>query len=323
MKLVWLGWALALLLIAVVVLHVALALVSRQLAVSVERANPPIGTFLDASGGRLHYLDSGPANTPVVVLLHGANTSLLDFQTSLWPRLEGRFRLIAIDRPGSGYSAAREDAQGDPARQADAVVQVLDSLAISEALWVGHSWGGSVVMAAMLQHPERVSGGIALAAATHPWNEPLPLAIRLAAVPVIGHVLAACWAMPLGQRMLAEGTAASFRPEKPPADLEAYLRETGAALTVRPRSLRATALDLLGLNEALSQLASRYAYIDRPLLLVVGSADPLIPPERNADQVAEVSSMARTRRIKGAGHIVHHTHAAEVAALITDFASNL
>lgn len=323
MKLVWLWWSLAVLLIAVVVVHLALALLSRRLALEAEHEHPPIGTFLDADGGRLHYLDTGPREAPVIVLVHGASTSLLDFQTSLQSRLDGDFRVVAIDRPGSGYSEVREGARGDPARQAYAIIDVLDALGIRRALWVGHSWGGSVVMAALLEHAERMSGGVAIAAATHPWDGSLPLPIRLAAVPLLGRVLSACWAMPIGQRMLTDGISETFQPEEPPDDIDAYLEKTGAALTMRPQSFRATVLDMTGLSASLASLAPRYAEIERALLLINGTADPVIPPERNAERVSAVLPAARMERIEGAGHMVHHTHAAEVAATIIDFANML
>ena len=255
--------------------------------------------------------------------MHGASTSLLDFSISLRPPLEARFRVIAVDRPGSGWSEPREAARGEPAHQARALLEVLDTLGVERALWVGHSWGGAVVMAALLEHPERVHGGVAIAAPTHPWDEPLPKTIRLAATPLVGEVLAACWVMPIGRRALADATADAFRPEAPPADIDAYLEATGAPLTIRPAAFRATAFDLVGLDRALARLAPRYAAIERPLLLINGGADPLIPPASNAARVAETLPAAERVEIEGAGHIVHHTHTERVVAEIERFARDV
>ena len=330
----WLIW----IALAVIAAHAALALLSQRLDREAELAHPPTGTFvvdgevraatpeLASAPRALHFRDGGPrdedAEAPVVVLVHGASTSLLDFETSLRPPLEAHHRVVAVDRPGSGWSAVREAAIGDPRRQAAAVVEVLDALGIERAVWVGHSWGGAVVMAALLDHPERIVGGVALAAATHPWDEPLPRAIRLTATPGIGHVLAACWIAPLGRRVLDDAVADSFKPEPPPDDLDGYLEATGAPLTVRGDSFRTTALDLVGLQTALAEMAPRYPEITRPLLLVNGDADPVIPPERHAGRVAAQLPSARTERVDGAGHILHHTRTDRIVASITAFVAS-
>ena len=351
------------LLLALLALHLALALLTRHLTREAEAAHPPIGRFvLREDGSRIHYLESGPIegtdatlsptaapltdgarrataapeaalgrtpgerwategshDIPTIVLVHGASTSLLDFETSLRPHLERTFRVVALDRPGSGWSDPLESARGDPLAQAADVVRVLDALGIERAIWVGHSWGGAVVMAALLEHESRVAAGVAIAAATHPWEGALPRSIRLAAVPVVGHLLAACWAEPIGRRVLDDALADSFRPESPPRGVVRYRESTGAMLTIRPASFRSTALDLVGLSESLAALVPRYGEIRRPLLLVNGAEDPTVPPERNADRVAAVLPAAIGVRVPNAGHIVHHTHAALVATSIADF----
>lgn len=313
-------WAL----LALLVVHAALAAASVLLTRRIERALPPAGRFVTAPDGtRVHYRESGSPGAPPLVLVHGASANLRDFDASLRPGLETRFRVIAVDRPGSGWSEPNANAQGDPLAQADHVVAVLDALGIERAVWVGHSWGGAVVMAALVERPERVVAGVAIAAATHPWEESLPRPIRLGALPVVGPLLSATWVTPLGRVALNDALADSFRPESPPDPIERYREATGADLAIRPRAFRTTALDLAGLAAALERLAPRYGDIERPLLLVNGAADPLIPPERHADRVRDALPAARSLRIDGAGHIVHHTHTDAVVDAIVTFADEI
>src|SRR6266481_3294033 len=63
---------------------------------------PPIGQFVEVEGIRLHYLEAGQG--PPVVLIHGASGNLLDFKLSIFDALAEKHRVIAIDRPGLGYS---------------------------------------------------------------------------------------------------------------------------------------------------------------------------------------------------------------------------
>ena len=74
------------------------------------------------------------------------------------PALVNRgYRAIAIDLKGFGLSdkAFRED-YSHPA-QADFVVRLLDSLAIDQAVMMGHSMGANVLVHLAMNYPERVT----------------------------------------------------------------------------------------------------------------------------------------------------------------------
>ena len=78
---------------------------------------PPIGSFIEVDGTRLHYLDEG-AGQPIV-LVHGLAAQMQHLTYALRDRLRGKYRVIFVDRPGAGYSdrkpgaSARLPAQGD------------------------------------------------------------------------------------------------------------------------------------------------------------------------------------------------------------------
>jgi pimeloyl-ACP methyl ester carboxylesterase len=58
-----------------------------------EQRCPPAGDFAQIGGFRSHYTDAGAG--PAVVLIHGASTSLLDFQGSIADHLSKRHGVIA------------------------------------------------------------------------------------------------------------------------------------------------------------------------------------------------------------------------------------
>lgn len=58
---------------------------------------------IEADGVRVFYREAGPADAPVVLLLHGFPTSSFQYR-ELMPRLADRYRVIAPDLPGFGFT---------------------------------------------------------------------------------------------------------------------------------------------------------------------------------------------------------------------------
>jgi len=58
---------------------------------------------VEADGVEIFYRESGPADAPVLLLLHGYPTSSHMFR-DLFPRLASTYRLIASDLPGFGFT---------------------------------------------------------------------------------------------------------------------------------------------------------------------------------------------------------------------------
>lgn len=58
---------------------------------------------IEADGVRIFYREAGPADAPVILLLHGFPTSSFQFR-ELIPRLADRYRVIAPDLPGFGFT---------------------------------------------------------------------------------------------------------------------------------------------------------------------------------------------------------------------------
>lgn len=104
----------------------------------------------------LHYAEAGHGMP--VLLVHG-----FPFDHRIWDAqlaaLGATYHVIAPDLRGFGESAApdtgynMDDLAGD-------LVRLLDRLGIERAVWVGHSMGGYVTLAALRRWPERVSAAV-------------------------------------------------------------------------------------------------------------------------------------------------------------------
>ncbi|WGF90582.1 alpha/beta fold hydrolase [Marinivivus vitaminiproducens] len=113
---------------------------------------------VEIDGLDVFYREAGPADAPVLVLLHGFPTSSRMYR-NLIPALADRYRLIAPDYPGFGQSAmpAREAFPYGFATYADVVDRLLDRLGVtSYALYV-MDYGAPVGFRLALKHPSRVT----------------------------------------------------------------------------------------------------------------------------------------------------------------------
>lgn len=298
----------------VLVVLAILGLASQIGAIRVEEAHPPQGEFVIVDGIRLHYTETGIG--PAVVLIHGASTSLLDFEASIVEPLSRSHRVIAVDRPGHGYSERPDGGWPDPARQAGYLHGLLRELGVESPVLVGHSWSGSVVLAYLLAYPDSAAGGILLAGGSHPWQGGVAWYNDVAGVPLLGDLFVNTVAYPMGQLLLDAAIANVFDPNPV---TQGYRRQTGVELSLRPRSFDANAEDVRRLSDFLGRQSRRYAEIQQPLLLLTGAEDDIVPSWNHADRLER--QVEHTERIdfEDTGHALHHVRPEQVAAAISRF----
>jgi pimeloyl-ACP methyl ester carboxylesterase len=287
-------------------------------------AYPPIGRLIDVGGVRLHVLDLLPstpesADAPAIVFLHGASANLRDPVLAFRAALEGRHRLVFIDRPGHGHSERGPDPDiAAPDRQAALVAALLDRIGIGRAILVGHSWGGSVVAAFGVGFPERTAGLVFLAPATHPWPGGVAWYYKVAAAPVIGPLFARTLSLPVGELALEGGLKGVFSPNQEPDD---YLEKTATPLLFRPPEFVANAQDVAGMNAHLARMAPRYPDIRAPTVILSGNRDSVVYEELHSGGLARDIPGARLIWLDGVGHMPQHAATETAVAAIEEVAN--
>jgi 2-hydroxy-6-oxo-octa-2,4-dienoate hydrolase len=117
---------------------------------------PEIGESVVAAGIRTNYLESGTGDP--VVLIHGSGpgvTAHANWRLTI-PDLAKRYRVLAPDMVGFGYTERPDGIDFDVQTWADQVVGFLDALSIPQASLVGNSFGGAIALRVAAQHPARV-----------------------------------------------------------------------------------------------------------------------------------------------------------------------
>jgi len=113
---------------------------------------------LEADGVTVFYREAGPADAPVVLLLHGFPASSFQYR-ELIPRLADRYRIIAPDLPGFGFTevpAARKYTYSFESI-AKTIEAFTDALDLKKYALYAFDYGAPTGFRLALKHPERVT----------------------------------------------------------------------------------------------------------------------------------------------------------------------
>ena len=267
---------------------------------------PPIGRFLTVQNTRLHLIElPGPQDdAPAIVMIHGASGNVRDPLHTLGHRLNERYRVIAIDRPGHGHSARIGRFQSDPRIQASLIAETLTELNLDRAIVIGHSWGAAVSAALGYLHPERVAGLVFITPATHPWPGGVDWHYRVGCKPVTGRLFAELLAVPIGLMLIPCALRKIFRPASPP---EEFREKVGAAMVLRPASFVANCQDIADLYSNVLAMEQRYPEISVPVEIVTGETDAIVAPAIHSYGLARDIDGASLSVLTNAGHMPHWT----------------
>lgn len=115
--------------------------------------------FADADGVRIFYREAGDPTAPVMLLLHGFPSSSHQFR-HLIPQLASRFRVIAPDLPGFGFTEVPD--QRGYVYSFDALAATLGEfvavLRLERYAMYVFDYGAPTGLRLALAHPERVTG---------------------------------------------------------------------------------------------------------------------------------------------------------------------
>ncbi len=271
---------------------------------------------------RWHVLDTGTPpdrpDAPTLLCVHG-NPTWAYAWASFLRRLHPRYRVIAIDQLGMGYSERTSPRRYvDRVRDLDDVVVALRQRSTTPLVIAAHDWGGAIAMGWAVQDPHQLAGlilcntGIAV-----PEGRSAPGIIRLAATPLLLDFV--CRGTPL----FVEGTTRLSGRRISKRDREAF------RAPYRTAPARAAIADFVGdiplyeghpSESAIAEVASRLDAVKAPVLLAWGARDPVFNGDFAADLAARFPNTT-TQRFAGANHLVMAE--ADVAAVADTWLDDL
>jgi magnesium chelatase accessory protein len=250
------------------------------------------------------FIDDGPAEAPVILMLHGAGGSGHSFR-HLIPMFSPSFRVIVPDLPGQGCTRAGGMRRLGLDAMAEDLARLCAALGTLPQVVLGHSAGAAIALRLADLMPLRAVVGINAALGTFDGAAGVmfPLMARvLAATPFVASAVSRLWGNPATVDKLLAGTG---------SPLDAVGRAQYLTLVMDRAHVDGT----LGMMAQwrLDGLMARLPSLHLPVLLIASDRDNAVPPKVSRDAVAHMV-MADYVEIAGFGHLVHEEAAERVAA---------
>jgi pimeloyl-ACP methyl ester carboxylesterase len=305
------GWVVVAVIGALVLLSAGLMFFSLLAARHAEKLAPTIGTFVDVDGARLHYLDRGAG--PVIVMVHGLAGNLRNFY-ELIERLSVDHRVIAVDRPGCGYSTMLSGEHPGLRAQATLLAQFIRKLDLGQPMVVGHSMGGALSLALAIDHPDCVRTLALIAPLSNVERVP-PKGLKILRIksPLVQWMVAWMFSAPIGKLIHRESLKAVFAPE---SIVENFDTSGGGLLGLRPWAFSAACKDMLAISREMAAIPPSYPTLAIPVSVLFGRQDAVLNYETHGEQFVAALPRGNLHVLEGGGHMILVTQPDHVADLI-------
>ena len=108
-------------------------------------------------GSLIHIRDEGNKNGKTIVMVHGFNGSLFNYEP-LIPHLNDRYRILSLDLPAHGLTGAVKSDFYSHEGFEDVIKEVVKIQGIDEFYLIGHSMGGMVAWRYTLNNMKQIKG---------------------------------------------------------------------------------------------------------------------------------------------------------------------
>jgi pimeloyl-ACP methyl ester carboxylesterase len=273
---------------------------------------------VEADGVNVFYREAGPADAPVVLLLHGFPTSSFQYR-ELIPRLADKYRVIAPDLPGFGFTEVPENRHYKYSFDALAqtMVAFTDALGLKRYALYVFDYGAPTGFRLAMAHPERVTAivsqngnayedglGDAWAPIRRYWNDPSAAnreEVRKAAVSFEGIKFQYVHGVPNPEAVKPEGYWLDYALVNRPGNTDIQLD---------------LFLDYRNNVKLYPKFQEYFRKSKPPLLAIWGKNDPFfIPPGAEAYK-RDIPNA--TVQFLDTGHFALETHVEEIAAAMRE-----
>lgn len=256
-----------------------------------------IGKILQLNSDQIHLLESGDAMGRTVVILHGCGSLA---QEVLLPFENSAHRLIAVDRPGYGYSTPLPAGQRGSVGQSIWLERLFGFLDLRNVIVVAHSIGCAPALHLAARRPDLLSGLLLISPCCRPVPFKPLLMLRAAAAPMIGTLVYRQMISRWPDYFVKRGLQASSYPNAVPVTLA----NLPAHHLLNPIAIQAMADELRAFNTDMKRLTTLPAGL--PISVLFGLADKIIEPSWHLEWIRKKHPASTVKLLKDIGHMPHH-----------------
>ena len=274
-------------------------------------------SYVEVGGGlRMHFVDEGPADGPVVLLLHGEPSWSFLYRKMIPVLAAAGFRAVAPDLIGFGRSDKLTDrAEYTYASHVGWMHDFVAATALADVTLVGQDWGGLIGLRVLAEAPQRFAAAVA-ANTFLPTGDGRTSEAFLAWQRFSQEVPE----LPVG-RIVAGGCATELAPEVvaaydapfPDEASKEGARQFPLLVPTSPDDPAAPA------NRAAWEVLSRW---DKPFLTAFSDGDPITAGAdvRLQERIPGAAGQPHTT-IRGGGHFLQEDRGEELAEVIVAWRS--
>jgi len=269
------------------------------------QASPEIAQTVDVGGIATNYHDVGSGSP--VVLIHGSGpgvTAWANWRLTM-PELGRRFRVVAPDVLGFGYTARPEGVRYGMQVWTDHLLGFLDALGLERVSLVGNSFGGALALSMVTRAPERVDKLVLMGSVGVPFEITQGLDAVWGFEPSLDAMRNLMGVFAHDRSLLTDDLARS-RLE---AATRPGVQEAFASMFPAPRQ---RSVDAMTIDEGLIRA------ITVPTLVVHGRDDQVIPLS-NSLRLHQLIDRSQLHVFGQCGHWVQIEHAADFSRIVGDF----
>ena len=272
--------------------------------------------FMPWAGGRVHYLDEGPRDAPVLLCLHGFPTWSLLFR-QLIEALATDWRILAVDLPGFGCSDAQPSAP-TPRSVTALLGALLESTGVDRVHLLAHGLGVRLALDFVARHKDAVGrcawvngSATQVPALGTPWYEWLLDRQADARLTALFDDLDTL----LPGLMRRMGTGHGFSPATTQMEGYSAVFRNGSSSEAALRLLEQT--DLAPLPQTSGALPAVVS--EQPALLVYGGLDRTLDIDAASRELGAAFPHHRSVHLPGVGHFVPEEAGDLLASLLATF----
>jgi len=278
---------------------------------------PQYAEVADGVGGtlRMSYVEAGPPDGPVVLMLHGEPTWSYLYRHVMAVVSDSGIRSVAVDLVGFG----RSDKPTLPSDHSFAGhvewvrALVLDHLDLRDVSLVGQDWGGLIGLRLVAEHPDRFAAVVAANTGLPTGDFDMPdvwwqfrRAVEGAAVLDVGRLVAAGCI-----RGLADADRAAYDAPFPDESFKAGPRVMPTLVPTRPDDPATEA------NHAAWEVLSRW---EKPFLVAFSDGDPITGGMAPILRKLVPGTRSLTHPvIAGAGHFLQEDAGHHLGRVVAEF----